>query len=169
MFQVCTAHGSLTACDGYSPPSKQRIRGAIDSRIAEEQARQRASLESRTGSDSSSRHSASRTNSPYSRSARLKKDSIPPGKEPDPAEFDPELIVAEGDGSVGKGPSGPGKETGADSAHGDSDEKANVSDTSNERKALLDSPRAPNSIELPTEVRVKLRRLDKLESRYQGL
>lgn len=34
--------------------------------------------------------------------------------------------------------------------------------------ASLGPPMSPTGLELPTEARVKLRRLDKLEGRYQG-
>ncbi|OJD11935.1 hypothetical protein AJ78_07396 [Emergomyces pasteurianus Ep9510] len=151
----------------------QRIKGAIDSRIAEEQARQKAVQEagSLSRSNSNVRRSRARADS---RTARLKRDSSFPAKGPDPAEFDAEFVVGDDDSSSRTSTPVQMQETGGsgnpvnpvDPEHGG--EKANEKEIDSARPQN-DRPEESVHMELPTEVRVRLRRLDKLEGRYQEL
>ncbi|KAJ9292655.1 hypothetical protein DTO271G3_8548 [Paecilomyces variotii] len=144
----------------------QRIRGAIDSRIAEEQARQRQAQESISRSNSA-RRQASRDLSTGRRPARTRAGTLS-GKGPDPAEFESEFAVGEDDGSSRSGtprsePSVPPE----GGASGDGEKKASAESAGKE--AAPDTGSSTAAAELPTDVRVRLRRLDKLESRYQDL
>ena len=75
-------------------------------------------------------------------------------------------MVGDGDTVVGDGEPPSGTSTPkAKTEKEDAVEKA-PADATEEVKPEVEAPRP--STELPTEVRVKLRKLDKLESRYQG-
>ncbi|KAL1867376.1 Golgin imh1 [Paecilomyces lecythidis] len=144
----------------------QRIRGAIDSRIAEEQARQRQAQESISRSNSA-RRQTSRDLSTSRRPGRTRAGTLS-GKGPDPAEFESEFAVGEDDGSSRSAtprsePSAPPE----GGASGDGEKKA--SPESAGKEAASDTGSNTAAAELPTDVRVRLRRLDKLESRYQDL
>ncbi|KAI9820314.1 MAG: hypothetical protein M1827_005936 [Pycnora praestabilis] len=141
----------------------QRLKGAIDSRIAEEQARQKAVQPPLSRSSSSARRSSSRTVSPSRRQGRArnreKGDSNGASKaQPDPSEFDPEFVIEDEDVTSRAATPVLGKER-SEGAEGD--------DVVGKGKPLAEEPEA--SPELPTEVRAKLRKLEKLESRYQEL
>ena len=146
----------------------QRLKGAIDSRIAEEQARQRASL-SPSRSQSGSRRPAPRDDSPSKRSARPTTRANKDGetvKGPDPADFEPEFVIGDTDTPSRSGtprPTHEKEQTGSSEAS--TDGVGEGSDEQSKGKANNDEG-AP--IELPTDVRVKLRKLDKLESKYHG-
>ena len=151
----------------------KRLKGAIDSRIAEEQARQRSALTSPPPSKSIGR-SSSRAESPAKRAirsgAREKRDGDPTGKGPDPSEFEPEFIIADSDPPSRVGtprpaltiPGSPSKESSQDVLP-----EAKAGEEEQTRTADNDLRSTP--VELPTDVRVKLRKLEKLESRYHGL
>jgi hypothetical protein len=150
----------------------QRIRGAIDSKIAEEQARQRLSQGSPSRPGSSSKRPASRAISPTKRvprqGARGRQDGDPPAKGPDPADFEPEFVIDEDDLSRSGTPRPPADRNGGATAERapESGPREGGQET-NEAAVSADEPRT--SSDLPTEIRVKLRKLDKLESRYHGL
>ncbi|KGQ01924.1 hypothetical protein PAAG_11315 [Paracoccidioides lutzii Pb01] len=145
----------------------QRIKGAIDSRIAEEQARQKLAQEAHSLSrpNSSTRRSNIRADS---RTARLKRENSFPAKSPDPAEFDVEFVVGDDDSSTRTNTPVQMQETSGDvKASGD---KEGAGERGRESARPSDAiPGETTQTELPTEVRVKLRRLDKLEGRYQEL
>jgi hypothetical protein len=146
----------------------QRLKGAIDSRIAEEQARQRASQNPSSRSGSAVRRSSSIADSPSRRTsrARERRENIPTGKGPDPAEFEPEFVVGDDDSVAGDGESRSGTPVPKTKNEKGEGEEEPLADDAAEKKPEIEVPR--QSTELPTEVRVKLRKLDKLESRYQG-
>ncbi|EFR05447.1 viral A-type inclusion protein repeat protein [Nannizzia gypsea CBS 118893] len=139
----------------------QRIRGAIDARIAEEQARQRASQEALSRSNSAARKSNNA--SPSQRTSRVKQDgSGIPCRGPDPAEFDGDTIIGDDESateaaSSNQGPEKAGSESSGQQAKGDAKETS----TTGSKDGSVN--------ELPTDIRVRLRRLDKLEARYQEL
>ncbi|KAI5300120.1 hypothetical protein KEM55_009311 [Ascosphaera atra] len=169
----------------------QRLKDAIDSRIAEEQARQSSASSSTAAPGASSGAGLSR-----SQSARLPKRTVsqgslqstssqrtarrraaaagnddqaatvlPPQRGPDPTEFD-EFVVGEEDGPNGdNGDNAPGtpKIKAAD-AQG----KEGGKGAGNTEKSAADANANATRTELPTDIRVKLRRLEKLETRYQG-
>ena len=151
--------------------SVQRLKGAIDSRIAEEQARQRLSNASPARSVSTTERSSSRNISPskrISRQARGRQDGESLAKGPDPSEFEPEFVI-EDDEQSRSGTPKPAIERDGNPATGQKAKEAVRGESSNESgetTALIEEPR--NSSDVPTDIRVKLRKLEKLESRYSG-
>ncbi|KDB26151.1 hypothetical protein H109_02030 [Trichophyton interdigitale MR816] len=139
----------------------QRIRGAIDARIAEEQARQRASQETLSRSNSAARKSNNA--SPSQRTSRIKQDSSGiPARGPDPAEFDGETITGDDELTAETASSNQGSEKGG---FGNSGQQAKGDAKEASTAGLKDG----SMNELPTDIRVRLRRLDKPEARYQEL
>lgn len=148
----------------------KRFKGAIDARIAEEQAKQRAAAQqspSRPGS--TPRRSSSRNLSPSKRAGRSKDadngKAASTGKGPDPSEFDPEFVIGEDDDQPSRTGTPRPKEKGetADTASSAGKEKEGEGqDASTDEKA--NSP-----TEIPPEVQVRLRKLDKLEPKYSGM
>lgn len=112
-----------------------------------------------------------------------------PARGPDPAEFDAEFVVG-GDDDESGGPSRTGtpaaQETSEQSGHasvaadsttttqlGDAEGGDGSSGHARAKSSVASVASVPSSTmslsELPTEARVKLRRLDKLEGKYQGM
>ena len=90
----------------------------------------------------------------------------PQRRAPDPAEFEPEFVIGDDDlpsRSVTPRPAEPKKHTTSSDSAPDSNADA-TNGTAQENSATKDSA----AVELPTDVRVKLRKLDKLESKYHG-
>jgi hypothetical protein len=149
----------------------QRLKGAIDSRIAEEQARQRSTQSSPSRSNSTVIRSTSRTASPAVRPGRRPlehKGLDAASKGLDPAEFDGALVAEEEDA-----PSADGTPKAVQTKNGEGPSEAETGETS----AAADDTQSPNKgkehqlaepQELPPDVRVKLLKLEKLESRYPG-
>jgi len=143
------------------------LKGAIDSRIAEEQARQR------TPQDSPSR-SNSRTVTSNRRAVRTegreRKDGEPLIKGPDPSEFEPDFVI-DSDSTPsrsttprpfqGKGENATADASPAEVAPGLNSKEVTEKDA---EKTVI-----AGSAELPTDVRAKLRKLERLESKYYGL
>ncbi|KAL8741876.1 MAG: hypothetical protein Q9190_005569 [Brigantiaea leucoxantha] len=151
----------------------QRLKGAIDSRIAEEQARQRSALNS-TSASSPSRKPRPRAESPAQptqrSSVRDRKDGESLGKGPDPSEFDPEFVIGDVEtpsrsgtprSAQDRSENSMGKETTNDNGQREAEDK-------NGQDATADGDLPPTPSELPMDVRSKLRKLEKLESRYHG-
>lgn len=162
------------------------MKETIDSQIAKEQARQRnpPALPSRSNSVAR-KATESRPASPAVRTARSRIAETLPDEAPkntDPSEFDPEFVIDDDDsmsrsGTLtegGKGISqvrtpspsrnGKEKEGTVDNVSGQEPvaEKPLPSDKGDDEQGLAATP------ELPTDVRVRLRKLERLESRYQG-
>jgi len=151
----------------------QRLRGAIDSRIAEEQARQRLSQASPSRSGSNAERSSSRNLSPSKRvsrqAARGRQDGDPQAKGPDPADFEPEFVIGNDEQSRSGIPRPPTDRNGTSAAETTVQEPLARGDFSQESGEIITSAEEPRtSSDLPTDVRVKLRKLEKLESRYHG-
>ncbi|KAK8433715.1 leucine zipper protein 1 [Phyllosticta citricarpa] len=154
----------------------QRLKGAIDSRIAEEQARQRQVAEqsrSQTpGRSNSVRRSNSRALSPGRRPARPRTPDLgdkPNAKGPDPAEFDPEFVVGEDEMSRSTTPK-PADDKDETAQAAAPTENGNVSkgeQESSDSKQYVGGSAA--SAELPMETRMRLRKLEKLEPKYSEL
>jgi hypothetical protein len=198
----------------------QRLRGAIDARIAEEQARQKAAQEALSRSSSTRRNV---TGTPTRTGSRARRESshnnststsvsatTTPPRGPDPTEFEPEFVIDDDDDGVSssgvstprvekarsnagetttssdvdqRSDGGPGDTiangqstsvTGGDSTSSQmgtesvGDKKVSTATTA--PKADTEAKTAPSTIsELPADVRVRLRRLDKLELKYQGI
>lgn len=149
----------------------QRLKGVIDSKIAEEQARQRTSNGSPSRSSSGTQRSSSRTDSPSRRAPRTggreRRDGDPPP--PFPSEFESEFVIGGDDVPSRSATPRPVQEKAQNTAangisNGETPEPGN--ETLQERIAESDPVVAPS--ELPTDVRVKLRKLEKLESKYNG-
>ena len=179
-FDSALAHQHVTGqrFPYRAPPSlltrTQRLKGAIDSRIAEEQARQRTQHDSPSRSNSRTQKSTARTVSSNRRAVRSEgresKDGESPTKGPDPSEFEPDFIV--GSDSTpsrsttprplqGNGENATTNGTPAEAPPGSNDKETREEDA--EKYTIAASP------ELPTDVRLKLRKLEKLESKYYGL
>ncbi|KAL9025448.1 MAG: hypothetical protein Q9196_005729 [Gyalolechia fulgens] len=144
----------------------QRLKGAIDSRIAEEQARQR-SVFTPPPTSGHTRKTSSRAESPAKRALRPPGSSRPIGAASDPAEFEPEFVIDDSDVPSRSGTPRPAPESAAKEAAREVTEEARDGEETHE-KALQDGLSAAPP-ELPTDVRVKLRKLEKLEGRYHGL
>ena len=160
----------LKISSAFAEPTSQRLKGAIDSRIAEEQARQRSSQASPSRPSPANRRPATRDESPSKRpertGARGRKDGDPSRKSPDPAEFEPEFVIGDDDMPSRSGtprPVEPKRRISSSGSGPDSNQDA-TNGPAQENSANKDSA----AVELPTDVRVKLRKLDKLESKYHG-
>ncbi|KAL8675860.1 MAG: hypothetical protein Q9186_007546 [Xanthomendoza sp. 1 TL-2023] len=150
----------------------QRLKGAIDSRIAEEQARQRSALTSPPPSNV--RKSSSRAESPAKRTVRQNASNRQSGeasaKGPDPSEFEPEFVIEDSDVPSRSNTPRPAMATSETSTQESPRETTGEARDGKDKaeKAPSDAPDATPQ-DLPTDVRVKLRKLDKLESRYNDL
>ncbi|EKV08426.1 Vesicle-mediated transport protein (Imh1), putative [Penicillium digitatum PHI26] len=143
----------------------QRLRDAIDSRIAEEQARQKSAQDNIERSNSA-RRPPGRNQSPNRRS-RPRRNTGTPIRGPDPKEFEAEFTIGDDESSRSGTP------------QADIPEGAPEVNTSNEGESEMvegkpaETPENETGQEtmavLSPEVRAKLRRLDKLESRYHEL
>ena len=146
--------------------------GAIDARIAKEQARQR-SAQAPTRSNSGSQRSGARNASPVIRAARVKqpesKDGEIPQRGPDPKEFEPEFVIGDDELPSRSGtprPAGDGSQ-----ANITEDGEAKNADTDAEKQqevAADGQDLATKPPELPKDVQAKLRKLEKIESKYHG-
>ena len=151
----------------------QRIRGAIDARIAEEQAKQRTTPSVPPRGSVPPRRSNSRNLSPSKRPGAKVKDAdskaaLPAGRGPDPSEFDPEFVIGEGDdqpsrtGTPKPKEQAPAAETTTTAEDGSEKKEDSEKPTDTDEK----SEKPP---EIPPEVQTRLRRLDKLEPKYVTL
>ncbi|GLI79499.1 Golgin imh1 [Penicillium ochrochloron] len=157
----------------------QRLRDAIDSRIAEEQARQKSAQDNISRSNSARRPPNSNL-SPGQRS-RPRRNTGTPVRGPDPKEFEAEFTI--GDDEDSSRSVTPRLETPEDASETTTPAETERSEDGEKTttKAPVDTPgkesvsvaeKGPTSqpsTELPAEVRGKLRRLDKLEARYHEL
>lgn len=143
----------------------KRIRGAIDARIAEEQARHR---EAASAASRPARRPSTRTN-PRQRS----NSNLPQTRGPDPNEFEFSIGDDDSTGTPASGLSRAGTpRLEAGSTAGDSAQNEGAEQTeAGEKKETVEEGGKDNTEkppELPIEVRSKLRRLDKIEARYHG-
>ncbi|KAI9861942.1 MAG: hypothetical protein M1813_005012 [Trichoglossum hirsutum] len=156
----------------------QRLKATIDSRIAEEQARQRAAAQEISSSPSRSdsiaaRRSSSRRTSPSKRHGRPRlpdhndRDAVAGG--PDPSEFEPEFVIGEDDVDSRAGTPLPKEKPSQEENAGAGGENPPAGDGADVKEKQIESKASSSLGDLPTDVRVKLRKLDKLESRYQEL
>lgn len=149
------------------------MKGAIDSTIAAEQARQRASQSTPSRSNSGAKKPLSRAASPAVRSTRTKQVERKEGEGsqngPDPTEFEPRFVIEDDDTPSRASTPRPILDKAQD---GTPDEPLNEKATSVEEQQasenITEGNEAAKTPELPPDVRLKLRKLEKLESRYQG-
>jgi hypothetical protein len=150
----------------------QRLKGAIDSRIAEEQARQKSASGAGTTvsrSASTSKRPTSRTDSPSRpRKPRPKDNEVNTTRGPDPSEFENAFVIEDESEEPSRVGTPAIEEKAATMAEGNASGEAGASGESKERAAEKPVEAAPKASELPPEVRTKLRKLEKLESKYQG-
>ncbi|KAL9038517.1 MAG: hypothetical protein Q9214_005249, partial [Letrouitia sp. 1 TL-2023] len=152
----------------------QRLKGAIDSRIAEEQARQRSALNS-TLADHTPGRSSSRGESPSKQTprnaARTKRSGDLLAKGPDPSDFEPEFVIDDSNAPSRSGTPRPPQERSESSTKVETEEDAagDVTQGTSGRDKSASGEISSTPPEIPTEVRVKLRKLEKLESRYNEL
>ena len=148
---------------------------AIDSRIAEEQAKQRNSQSSPSRSNSSTKKPTSRGASPAVRATRnrqlqSKSAEVPP-RGPDPKEFEPEFVIDDQDTpsrSTTPKPTQTRNEGVRNVESGAEKALAQDGGLQAEDQKGAEAATPATAQELPTDVRVKLRKLEKLEFRYQG-
>jgi hypothetical protein len=148
----------------------KRIKGAINAQIAEETAKQRASASpSRSGAPA--RRNSTRNQSPSKRPGKPKDPEnggqpLPTGKGPDPSEFDPEFVIGEEEEQPSRSSTPRPKEKAetTDSIAGNGKEKEKEDDG---QIAAADRKASPPP-EIPPEVQIRLRKLDKLEPKYSG-
>ncbi|KHJ32908.1 putative viral a-type inclusion protein repeat protein [Erysiphe necator] len=144
----------------------QRLKGAIDSRIAEEQARQKALANapiSRSLS-SSSRTESRKDHSPKQKSEKRQENGIDI-QGPDPHEFEKAFVIDDEDER-------PVKEAIPERVLDESPiiNEINITPTVEDREASSTTVSiSPTPQRLPQEVRVKLRKLERLETKYQEL
>ncbi|KAL7956366.1 vesicular transport protein [Trichoderma compactum] len=155
----------------------QRIKGAIDRSIAEEQARQQKALEA-SSSASQSASTSRRNESALGRRARPKNagsDAVDAATNPDPAIFEAAFVIDDSDGPSRAGtpkPAPPEK----DATDGEATGHAEAVENSNANADAKDGPSRDGAAHatkpaptLTPELRQKLRKLEKLESTYPEL
>ena len=153
----------------------KRLRDAIDSRITEEQARQKTSQDALSRSNSA-RRPPGRNGSPSRRPARPRRNTATPIRGPDPKEFEAEFALGDDDGPTRSGTPQPAESTGgpeggaAAEGGNEGETSAPIAEASGKEETPAAAPEA-NQLpsELPPEIRAKLRRLDKMETRYHGM
>lgn len=145
----------------------KRLKAQIDTRIEEEKARLNATnstVQRSASTSSTTRRPANQSPSRNPRRPRPKEDGDITGRGPDPADFESAFVIedeSETSTRVGTPAGEKLNPMAGDSKSLDGSSAANGSEKSTDA-----TPRA--STELPTEVRTKLRKLEKLEGRYQG-
>jgi hypothetical protein len=143
------------------------LKGAIDSRIAEEQARAKAAA----GPSTIQRSNSARTDPPSKRPRPKPKVVDDGARGLDPSEFEAAFVIEdESEPTTRSGtpaPSDTKTSTPASSSPATGSAAMEKSDDGSD-KARDASPAPRASLDLSPEVRQKLRKLEKLESRYQG-
>jgi hypothetical protein len=167
-LQVCPCFPFLLLISNNS----QRIKGAIDSRIAEEQAKAKAAAAAPARAASTARRSASiRTESPSKRSRARPKEVDDGVRGPDPSLFEGAFVIEDDSEEPSRSgtPALPDTKPELIGEKGPTVENVGADDGEvvNEKAEILPYPSIKS--DLPPDVRSKLRKLDKLEARYQGI
>lgn len=153
----------------------QRLKGAIDSRIAEEQARvanaAKAAGPPVTKTASRARRSNTLPESPglKSKRPRPKDNEVSTVRGPDPAEFENAFVIDDDSEEASRvGTLSISEETASTMA--ESTPRTSISGDGGEKggDSTADAPATPTQVELPVEVRKQLRKLEKMETRYAG-
>src|SRR5271163_2701953 len=156
----------------------QRLKGAIDNRIAEEQARQRQAALSASSTRTAPGQPRRNQNGTSARRPSRQRETLDVSTEkgPDPAEFEPEFTVGDDESAVPSRTVTPlpevrGAKEKPEEKAGETmkDTEASTQEAAESKPENINDAAPPpsKSPELPTEVRVKLRKLDRLEGRYQ--
>ncbi|EXJ55812.1 hypothetical protein A1O7_08742 [Cladophialophora yegresii CBS 114405] len=166
----------------------QRLKGAIDSRIAEEQARQRqAALSAQQAPRTPARRRPQTQDGGSQRTASRRRDQQASGsteKGPDPSEFEPEFAIGTDESAVPSRVATPQPEA-LDKEKDQEKEKElpapedgqltpNVTEAADSKVSETNGTTNPTAghlrpQDLPTDVRVRLRKLDRMESKYADL
>jgi hypothetical protein len=144
----------------------KRLKGAIDNRIAEETARAKASASPVRSASTARRSSAARNSSPSKRAKPRAPVEDDGARGPDPSEFEAAFIIddeSEAPTQVNSPALPPMDEKASEKSVA---EKALEGNEAGEQNG---SAEAPKPVEIPQEVRAKLRKLEKLEARYAGM
>jgi hypothetical protein len=148
----------------------KRIKGAIDQRIAEEQARAKAAAVGPGRASSTLRSTSSRSDSPSKRPRPRPKVVDDGAKGPDPSEFEGAFVIEDDSEEPSRVGTPAVPDTMSQTKVGDVTTTlttgADSSGATEENNG--DAGPKPLPVELPADVRAKLRKLDKLEPRYQG-
>lgn len=137
----------------------------IDSRIAEEQARQKSSQEALSRSNSA-RRPPGPNGSPSRRPGRPRRNTATPVRSPDPKEFETDFAVGDEEGSTRSGTPQAESTAASDAGPAENNNEGTKAPVE-EAAATTGTNQAPS--ELPPEIRAKIRRLDKMETRYHGM
>ncbi|OQV10479.1 hypothetical protein CLAIMM_14470 [Cladophialophora immunda] len=162
----------------------QRLKGVIDSHIAEEQARQRQAANSAQAARTPPKRRPQAQNGSRQRAGsrlREQQSDASTDRGPDPSEFEPEFAIGDDESAVPSRaatprPEGTGKEK-EQVKEKDIPASEDALDTQSlaefaDNKVSDANGTATTSLrpqDLPTDVRVKLRRLDRMESKYTEL
>lgn len=142
----------------------QRMRAAIDSRIAEEQARQKAvtTLSTAPSRSVSRRRTRQSNSSPSRRTGTSTERGRKLSGQLDPSEFENPLRLSEDGSSEGRSRT----DSTAPPSNVVQDEPVDKKGTTHANDTVKMSEDPP---ELPADVKVKLRRLDRIEAKYKDL
>jgi hypothetical protein len=142
----------------------------IDSRIAEEQAKAKAAAASPARSATARRSAALRNESPSKRSQTRPKEVDDGARGPDPSVFEGTFVIEDDSEEPSRSgtPAIPEMKPEVIGEKGATAETtgADEGEVVNEKAVIL--PKPSTTTDLPPDVRSKLRKLDKLEARYQG-
>ena len=148
----------------------QRIRGAIDSTIAQEQARQRQAQASPSRSSSNARKADPRAISPAKRVSRQgtrgRQDGEPSAKGPDPVDFESEFAI---DDEHLRRSGVPKPQSNQNGSTGTVQETAPQPTSQETNETSTSAGESSASSDLSIDVRDKLKKLEKYESRYHGM
>jgi hypothetical protein len=166
-------HGARQPRVGKPLTCPQRLKGAIDSRIAEEQARQKSVGASGTTvarSASTSKRPTGRTDSPARpRRPKPKDNEVNTARGPDPSEFENAFVIEDESEEPSRvGIPAIGEEKPATMAENNATAEAGASGEVNEKAAEKPVEPLPKAPEVSPEIRTKLKKLDRMESKYQG-
>lgn len=89
---------------------------------------------------------------------------------PDPTEFEPEFAIGDDDSSSRSGTPRPESSGAPENTQGENAEQSQGpgENATNEKEGEPEAEFVPAAPELPPDVKAKLRRLAKMETRYQG-
>jgi hypothetical protein len=148
----------------------KRIKGAIDQRIAEEQARAKAAAVVPGRTSSTLRSTSSKSDSPSKRPRPRPKAVDDGAKGPDPSEFEGAFVIEDDSEEPSRVGTPAVPDTMSETKAGDRTITLPIGAESIEAAAEKDGDAVlkPLPVELLADVRIKLRKLDNLESRYQG-
>ena len=151
----------------------QRLKGAFDS--LEEQARQRPNQPSPSPRPSVPRRAPAHSATSTSRASSLQRGPVPDkatessGPDPDPSAFDPDLIAGRDELTAGAHAADAAVDRdGRSSAEKPSDRTAPVLDEIVEANGKDAAAPRPSIPDLPDDVQGKLRKLNRLETKYGG-